>query len=87
MNGKARLVVHGITAEEWMARYGVEPFSHPCSECGRTCTTTIHFAQGELRGLQSPPCVCGNKATPYALVRDPKHGDLLDLAAVERDLR
>jgi hypothetical protein len=36
MNGDAHLTVHGVTAEEWTTRYGVEMFSHPCSECGRT---------------------------------------------------
>ena len=71
-----RFYVYGVTAEEWTARYGVEPFSHPCGECGRTLTTTLPFAQGQLRGLQAPPCECGNKQTPFALVRDPKHGDL-----------
>lgn len=76
MNGKARLIVHGVTAEEWTARYGVEPFSHPCFDCGRMCTTTIPFAQGTLRGLQAPRCECGNDRTPYALVRDPAYGDL-----------
>lgn len=74
-----RLYVHGVTAEEWSARYGIDVFTHPCSECGRPCTTTIPFAQGTLRGLQAPPCECGNERTPFGLVRDPAHGDLLDL--------
>jgi hypothetical protein len=73
-----RLMVYGITPEAWTKRFGVLAFSAPCSECGRNCTTSIPFAQGELRGLQSPPCECGNTRTPYALVRDPKYGDLLD---------
>ncbi len=76
MNGKPRLIVHGITVEEWTARYGVEPFSHPCSECEILLTTTIPFIQGTLRGLCSPPCECGNEKTPYGIVRDPKYGDL-----------
>jgi hypothetical protein len=76
MNGKARLIVHGVTVETWTKRYGVLPFSHPCSECGRMLTTTIPFAQGTLRGLAAPRCVCGNEATPYGLVRDSAYGDL-----------
>lgn len=77
MNGKVRLFVYGVPAEKWAARYGVEAFSHPCSECGRVLTTTLPFAQGTFRGLQAPKCVCGNEKTPFGLVRDPKYGDLL----------
>lgn len=76
MNGKARLYVLGVTVQEWTRRYGVEPFTYPCSECGRPCTTSLPFVQGTLRGLQSPPCECGNDRTPFCLVRDPKYGDL-----------
>lgn len=71
-----RLYVYGVTAEAWCRRFGCEIFSYPCSECGRMCTASMPFAQGQLRGLQSPPCVCGNKRTPYSVVRDPKYGDL-----------
>lgn len=76
MNGKPRLVVHGVTAEAWCERWGCEVFTAPCSECGAPCTTTIPFAQGALRGLMSPPCACGNTKTPYGMVRDPAKGDL-----------
>lgn len=76
MNGKPRLYVHGVTADRWTARYGIEAFTAPCSECGRTCTTSIPFAQGALVGLQSPPCECGNERTPFGIMRDPKYGDL-----------
>lgn len=76
MNDKVRFLIYGVTAEAWSARYGVEAFSHPCFECGRILTTSIPFAQGQLRGLQAPPCECGNEKTPYGLVRDPAYGDL-----------
>lgn len=76
MNDHPRLYVHGVTAEAWSARWGLESFTHPCSECGRPCTTTLPFAQGALRGLASPPCECGNARTPYELVRDARYGDL-----------
>ena len=73
---EARLTVHGVTAEQWTARYGVEPYSHSCSRCGRVLTTTEPFAKGTLRGLRAPTCACGNERTPYVVVRDPRHGDL-----------
>jgi hypothetical protein len=76
MNGAVRLIVFGISAARWTERYGVEPFSHPCSECGRTLTTSLPFVQGALRGLMAPKCECGNDRTPFGLVRDPAYGDL-----------
>lgn len=82
MSGDAHLTVHGVTVEQWTARYGIEPFSHPCSECGRVLTTTIPFAQGTIRGLRAPDCECGNDATPFGMVRDPAFGDLLTGGAV-----
>jgi hypothetical protein len=39
-------------------------------------TTSIPFAQGTLRGLQAPPCICGHPHPPYSMVRDSKYGDL-----------
>src|SRR4051794_14752016 len=71
------LTIHGITAERWAARYDIEPFEHPCHECGATLRTSIPFAVGQLRGLMAPPCVCGDQNTPYCLVRDARFGDLL----------
>lgn len=76
MNDKVRFLIYGVTAEAWTKRYGIEAFTHPCYRCGAPCTTSIPFAQGTLRGLQAPPCVCGHEWPPYALVRDPKYGDL-----------
>lgn len=76
MNGAVRLYVHGATAEEWTRRFGIVPFSHPCYVCGRVLTTTLPFVQGALRGLQAPPCACGDVQTPFAICRDPKYGDL-----------
>jgi hypothetical protein len=70
------LVIHGQDPEAWAERYGIEPFSYPCSDCGKDLTTTVPFALGELRGLFAPACSCGNEQTPYCVVRDPKHGDL-----------
>jgi len=71
------LRIHGVTAEAWASRYGLEPSVYPCSECGAPCVMSVPFAVGQLRGLMCPPCACGNANTPYCLVRDPKYGDLL----------
>lgn len=77
------LVAHGVTVEQWTERYGCEPFSHPCGDCGRELTTSIPFAYGRLRGLIAPACECGNDRPPYCVVRDPKHGDLLGPGGME----
>ena len=69
-----RLMVHGVTAAHWTRRYGVEPFTAPCQDCGRPLTTTIPFAQGPLRGLKAPQCVCGQNSAPYALLLSGPHG-------------
>ena len=53
------------------------PFEHPCQGCGELRRTTLPFAQGTLRGLAAPPCPCGEPFAPYAVVRDPRVGDLL----------
>jgi hypothetical protein len=76
MDRERFLIAFGVDANRWAARYGIEPFSHPCIECGAALTTTLPFAQGTLRGLVAPQCECGNKNTPYELVRDPAYGDL-----------
>jgi hypothetical protein len=76
MTGEPRLYVHGVTAKEWADRHRIEVFSHPCIDCGRPRTISMPFAQGELRGLQAPPCDCGNDQGPYGLVRAEKYGDL-----------
>jgi hypothetical protein len=76
LNRERFLIVLGADAERWAKRYDIEPFSHPCSECGRMLTTSIPFAEGTLRGLVAPRCACGNDLTPYGAVRDPKFGDL-----------
>lgn len=79
-----RLYVLGYNWGAWARRYGIEPIEYACSECGRLLMTTRPFAQGQLRGLQAPPCVdCGNERTPYVMVRDPKYGDLLKSPLLE----
>ena len=71
-----KLIVLGVTAEAWADRYGIVPFTHPCTRCKKPRTTSIPFAQGQLRGLVAPKCDCGHPHPPYCIVRDPKYGDL-----------
>lgn len=73
------LVVHGVTAEEWSKRWGIdiddlEPI--PCIVCGTIQEVNIPFVVGQLRGLKAPQCDCGHPTPPYCIVRDPKYGDL-----------
>jgi len=77
MHRERFLFVHGVGAAQWAARYEIEPSTHPCYDCGEPLTTSIPFAIGQLRGLVAPACACGNKSTPYCVVRDPRYGDLL----------
>lgn len=78
MNRERFLVALGVDPKRWAERYDIEPFTHPCSKCGALLTTTLPFAMGTLRGLLAPVCACGNKNTPYGVVRDPAHGDLFN---------
>ncbi len=77
MTGR-RLYVYGVTADAWAKRHGIEAITHSCSACGAPLTTSMPFVAGQLRGLDSPTCECGNERTPYVVVRDAKHGGLLD---------
>jgi hypothetical protein len=77
-----KLIVHGVTGEAWAKRYGIVPFTRPCIGCGQPMTTSVPFAQGQLRGLVAPRCSCGNPNQPYCVVRDPKHGDLFSGGAL-----
>lgn len=72
----AVLVPVGVTTEQWIARYGIEPFTHPCARCRKSSTTTIPFAQGPRRGLMAPQCLCGYPTPPYCIIR--ATGDLFD---------
>lgn len=71
------IAAQGVDPVRWARRWGIEPFTFPCSQCERDLTTSIPFAVGALRGLVAPRCACGNYLTPYAVVRDPRAGDLL----------
>lgn len=77
-NHPSFMLIHGMSTKKWADRYGIEPFSHPCQECGEMRTTSIPFAFETLRGLIAPRCVCGHEGTPYCFVKDPKYGDLFD---------
>ena len=70
------MVVHGQDPDAWARRYGLEPESVECHECGAEKRTTIPFFHGEYRGLMAPPCPCGSKSRTWCLVRAPEHGSL-----------
>ena len=49
----------------WLRKWGVEPFTAPCTECGAPLTTTLPLAHSSgMRGLSAPRCGCGSTATP-----------------------
>ncbi len=75
--GQSLLSVFCADWSQFARRFGIEPFAAPCSVCGALIETSIPIARGTLRGLAAPDCICGNKSTHYALVRDPRFGDLL----------
>jgi len=83
MHRERFLIVHGVSAEHWAARYELEPSTHPCYVCGEPLTTSQPFAIDSLRGLVAPPCTCGNQSTPYCIVRDPRFGDLFTGTATQ----
>lgn len=72
------LIAFGVDPVSWAKRFGIEPVTHPCGDCGAPKTSTIPIASRTLRGLASPPCACGNEEpTPYCLVAAPGEGDLI----------
>lgn len=77
VNRQHFLKILGANPVTWAARYDLEPFRFPCSDCGQLLTTTVPFAYQQLRGLIAPDCSCGNKFPPYCVVRDLRFGDLL----------
>lgn len=76
MDSRGFLLVLGMDPKKWAARFGIEPFTTPCDACGEALTTSIPFFFETLRGLVAPDCSCGNKNTPYCLVRAYGDGDL-----------
>ena len=62
MLGRPLLTLHGVDPVRWSKRWGIEPFSHPCSGCGTARTTTVPVAQAKFRGLAAPACPCGEPA-------------------------
>lgn len=67
-NRKKFLIIHGQDPVAWSKKYDLEPFTHPCYRCKATCSTTLPFASGNLRGLIAPACACGHPNPPYCVV-------------------
>jgi hypothetical protein len=65
----AFLRVYGTDPARWALRHGLQPFTHPCIDCGAPRTTSIPFVSGEYRGLVAETCACGNDLPPYCIVR------------------
>jgi hypothetical protein len=84
MNRDRFLLVLGANPTAWAARFEIEPFTAACRRCKRALTTSQPFAYGQLRGLLAPPCACGNKNTPYCVVRDLRYGDFFSGASEVR---
>lgn len=57
----------GVDVRAFMRRWGVEPFTSPCSGCGEPMTTTLPYARETTRGLIAPRCPCGSEDTPYCI--------------------
>lgn len=76
MDSERFLIVYGIDPIKWADRFGLLPFTAPCDKCGASLTTSLPFFYSSLRGLRAPQCSCGNKRTPYCVVRDKRFGDL-----------
>lgn len=66
------VAVHGVKdVEAWARRHGVEPQTIPCPRCKEPRRTTIPIAKGKTRGLQCPPCECGEPFQPYTYLMGP----------------
>lgn len=80
-------IAHGVDPVEWAARYGLDAFTAECYRCNAPCTTTLPFADGNLRGLVAPVCPCGHPTPPYCLVAIGGTGALSDLFPPSRRRR
>lgn len=58
--------IRDVDLEEWCKEYELDVFDHPCSKCGRTLTVNVPFTAGELNGLTSRVCACGNTQVPFS---------------------
>lgn len=82
------LYIYYADPVKWAKKYDIEPFSHPCKNCGRLFTTTIPFFQGQFHGLIARECECGSDdRPPYCMVRDPKYGDLFSGSSPKKTKR
>lgn len=63
------LVIHGVSAEAWAKRWGIEiPEPPECYDCNRPRSLTLPFVRGVFRGLKAPTCECGNERGPWCIV-------------------
>lgn len=68
------LYAYGVDPKKWAARFGIEPFTAPCQDCGVVRETVLPLVIGPFRGL-AIDCPCGSHV-PYCFVRE--SGDLFE---------
>jgi hypothetical protein len=64
--------VYGINPKRWAVKFGIEPITAPCQNCGKVAETTLPIVMGPYRGL-AIDCPCGSHV-PYCFVA--ANGDL-----------
>ncbi len=63
--------VHNVDLDEWCARYELEVFVAPCTDCEAMLSVHHPFVgHGGVRGLGSLPCDCGSASTPFTFTSD-----------------
>ena len=56
LNHSRLIIAHGVDPSAWIAKHGLEPFTHPCGVCEKPRTTSIPCTDGVHAGLMSPKC-------------------------------
>lgn len=60
------LYIYGINPKRWASRFGIEPITAPCQNCGKLIETTLPLIFESFRGL-AIDCSCGSHV-PYCFV-------------------
>lgn len=64
-----RLLIHGADPVKWAQRWGIDIPEPVMCDCGRLKRCDVPYAQGDWRGIQASPCVCGDgSVAPYCVV-------------------
>lgn len=68
MNRESFLEIHNQDYKQWAERFKIEPIESICPNCKRSLISSIPIAKGDLRGLKTPICECGNSTQAYCFV-------------------